>query len=501
MEGLSKEETISLRKKYIGESCDLFFHSDPLKIVRASGQYMYDELGNQYLDCINNVCHVGHCHDYVVEAAYKQMKVLNTNNRYLHDNIVKLAKKLAETMPPKLSVVYFCNSGSEANDLAIRLSRHHTKGTEMITLDHAYHGHVVSAMNISPYKIRKNTDGVHPYPEFVHVAPSPDTYRGKYRDCDHPGKDLGEKYANDVKDIIDKVHAKGNKMCLFIAESMQSCGGQVIFPEGYLKKVYRYVHDAGGVCIADEVQVGFGRVGSHYWSFQIQGVEPDIVTVGKPMGNGHPISAVITTNEISSSFAKCGMSYFNTYGGNPVSCAIGLAVMEVIEQERLPQKALETGHYITEKLRELMKIFAIIGDIRGQGLFIGIDLVKDRKTREPATEEAEYVLHRMKQEFIILSTDGPYENILKMKPPMCFSRTDADNVIEKLTVTLKEVEEKQKNGEFAVKNHGADKNHNAVIDDVRPISVETTTVSGPGEPADLEQEDPPTKKVKASEDI
>lgn len=438
---LSKTETIHLRKKHISEACQLFFKEDPLKIVRAERQYMTDEDGNSYLDCINNVCHVGHCHPYVADEACKQIRILNTNNRYLHDNLVLLAKKLTETLPEKLCVVYLVNSGSEANDLAIRLARHYTRGTEMITLDHAYHGHVSSVMDISPYKLNTNVDGSHLKPDFVHVVPCPDSYRGKYRDDKYSPTEIGQKYAEEVKDTISKIQQQGKQLCMYIAESMQSCGGQIIMPEGYLKQVYKYVHDAGGVCIADEVQVGFGRVGSHFWAFQAEGVEPDIVTMGKPMGNGHPVAAVVTTQAISDKFKASGMQYFNTYGGNPVSCAVALAVLHVIEDEKLQEHALKVGNYWINKVKEMMQHFPIIGDVRGRGLFLGIDLVKDRTTREPATQEAQTVVRRMKEEArILISSDGPYNNVLKTKPPMCFSEENVDEFCSKLTQILTDLQ-------------------------------------------------------------
>lgn len=438
---LSKTETIHLRKKHISEACQLFFKEDPLKIVRAERQYMVDEDGNSYLDCINNVCHVGHCHPYVADEACKQIRILNTNNRYLHDNLVLLAKKLTETLPEKLCVVYLVNSGSEANDLAIRLARHYTRGTEMITLDHAYHGHVSSVMDISPYKLNTNVDGSHLKPDFVHVVPCPDSYRGKYRDDKYSPTEIGKKYAEEVKDTISKIHQQGKQLCMYIAESMQSCGGQIIMPEGYLKRVYKYVHDAGGVCIADEVQVGFGRVGSHFWAFQPEGVEPDIVTMGKPMGNGHPVAAVVTTQAISDKFKASGMQYFNTYGGNPVSCAVALAVLHVIEDEKLQEHALRVGNYWINKVKEIMQHFPIIGDVRGRGLFLGIDLVRDRNTREPATQEAQTVVRRMKDEArILISSDGPYNNVLKTKPPMCFSEENVDEFCSKLTEILTDLQ-------------------------------------------------------------
>ncbi|XP_052781203.1 alanine--glyoxylate aminotransferase 2-like isoform X1 [Mya arenaria] len=440
MEELSKDKTAKLRDKFIGEACQLFFASDPLKITKAKGQYMYDENGNQYLDCINNVCHVGHCHKDVVEAGYHQMKKLNTNSRFLHDNIGRLAEKITATMPEELCVVYLCNSGSEANDLALRLARHYTKNTEMITMDHAYHGHIMSCIDISPYKLKVQRDGVHTCPSNVYVAPCPDTYRGKFVDCDYPGEDLGKLYADEVRDICKVVHAKGRGVCGFIAESMQSCGGQIVFPPGYLQKVYSHVRAAGGVCIADEVQVGFGRVGSHFWAFQTQGVIPDIVTMGKPMGNGHPVSAVVTTKAISAAFKDCGMTYFNTFGGNPVSCAIALSVLDVIEREHLQKNALEVGNYLMARGSALMEKHEMIGNIRGFGLFVGFDLVRNRKTREPATEEAKFVVQRMKSDYkVLLSTDGPYDNVLKFKPPMCFTKQNVDDVIRDLDNLLGEI--------------------------------------------------------------
>ncbi|XP_076458997.1 5-phosphohydroxy-L-lysine phospho-lyase-like [Babylonia areolata] len=429
MSTLPKALTLQLRKQYIGQSCALFFKANPLKIVRASGQYMFDEEGHKYLDCINNVCHVGHCHPKVVQAGSDQMHLLNTNSRFLHDNMVTLAKRLTASMSPNLSVVYFTNSGSEANDLALRLAMHHSKNTEMLTLDRAYHGHVISLINISPYKLVGMTDDVHKKPDYVHVVPCPDRFRGQYRDCDYPGEDLGAKYASDVDAIISGIQKNDKGVCCFIAESMQSCGGQVIYPEGYLRRVYESVRKAGGVCIADEVQVGFGRVGTHMWSYQVDGVEPDIVTIGKPMGNGHPIAAVVTTTDIAASFHSCGVEYFNTYGGNPVSCAIGLAVLDVIEEEGLMNHAADVGGYLKDCALKLKEKHDIVGDVRGRGLFVGIDLVKDRTSREPHTQAATYTVTKMKEARILLSQDGPHNNVIKFKPPMTFSREDVDLVV------------------------------------------------------------------------
>ncbi|XP_071107768.1 ethanolamine-phosphate phospho-lyase-like isoform X1 [Haliotis cracherodii] len=440
MENFSKKQTLQLREKHIGGNCALFFPSDPLKIVRASGQYMYDESGKQYLDCINNVCHVGHCNPKVVEAGANQMKVLNTNSRFLHDNIVMLAKRITSTLPKGLSVVYFTNSGSEANDLALQLSRYHTKAKEIIALERAYHGHVISLMSLSTYKMDRLQDGASMIPDFVHVASCPDTFRGKYRDCDYSMEELGQKYADDIKDIIDDIHKDGKNVSCYLAESIQSCGGQVIYPPGYLKKVFQYVREAGGVCIADEVQVGFGRAGSHFWAFETQDVVPDIVTMGKPMGNGHPIAAVVTTPEVAASFMSAGVEYFNTFAGNPVSCAISLAVLDVIQEDKLQENAVKVGGYYLDKLKKMKPCYNIIGDVRGVGMFVGIDLVKDHKTREAATKEAEYAITRLKEKGILYSRDGPDRNVLKFKPPMCFTTEDVDNLCTALSEVFEEME-------------------------------------------------------------
>ncbi|XP_008434063.1 ethanolamine-phosphate phospho-lyase isoform X2 [Poecilia reticulata] len=408
LDGLQKKKTIDLRKKHIGPSCKIFFSHDPIKIVKAKGQYMYDENGQRYLDCINNVAHVGHCHPDVVKAGAEQMGLLNTNTRFLHDNLVLYAQRLQATLPDKLSVCYFVNSGSEANDLALRLAWQFTGNKDIITLENAYHGHVSSLIDISPYKFHQLSDAEQS--QFVHVAPSPDVYRGKYR-ADRP--DAAAAYADEVKDIIEKVHIKGHKIAAFIAESLQSCGGQVIPPVGYFQQVAEHVRKAGGVFIADEVQVGFGRVGSRFWAFQLQGDDfvPDIVTMGKPIGNGHPMSCVVTTREVAEAFLSSGMEYFNTFGGNPVSCAVGLAVLDVIEKEDLQGNALRVGQYLTNVLEKQKEKHPLIGDIR------------------------------LKEQHVLLSADGPHRNVLKFKPPLCFTTEDADLVVEKLDPILTELEE------------------------------------------------------------
>lgn len=398
---------------------------------------MYNEKEERYLDCINNVAHVGHSHPDVVKAGAKQMELLNTNSRFLHDNLVLYAQRLQATLPEKLSVCYFVNSGSEANDLALRLAWQHSGHKDIITLENAYRGHVSSLIDISPYKFHQMAGAEQS--QHVHVALSPDIYRGKYRE-DHP--DPATAYADNVKEIIEQAHNKGRKIAAFIAESLQSCGGQVIPPVGYFQQVAQHVRKAGGLFIADEVQVGFGRVGSHFWAFQLQGEDfiPDIVTMGKPIGNGHPMSCVITTREVAESFMSSGMEYFNTFGGNPVSCAIGLAVLDVIEKEDLQGNALRVGGYLTQLLDNLKEKHPLVGDVRGHGLFVGVELVRDKKQRTPATAEAQDVIYRLKEQRILLSADGPHRNVLKFKPPMCFSREDADLAVGKIDQILTDLE-------------------------------------------------------------
>uniref|UniRef100_A0A8C5EPH5 5-phosphohydroxy-L-lysine phospho-lyase n=1 Tax=Gouania willdenowi TaxID=441366 RepID=A0A8C5EPH5_GOUWI len=407
----SKEETLAMRRRLIGHSCRLFYSDDPVKIIRARGQYLYDEHGKRYLDCISNVQHVGHCHPSITEVAAAQMDLLNINTRFLHDNMVQYADRLAASLPDKLCIFYFVNSGSEANDLALRLAQQYTQHQDVIVLDHAYHGHLMSLIDISPYKFRKLSG----QKEWVHVAPLPDTYRGLYRE-DHPNP--GDAYADTVKDLIDEVHSKGRKISAFFAESLPSVGGQIIMPQGYSTKVAEYVHSAGGVFVADEVQTGFGRVGTHFWAFQLQGEGfcPDIVTMGKPMGNGHPLACVATTVEIAGAFTANGVEYFNTFGGNPVSCAIGLAVLDVIEKEDLRRNATKVGAHLKQLLTQLQTRHDIIGHSKnGKSTIRMKENISKNRLKE--------------QDRICVSTDGPWENVVKFKPPMCFSIQDADLVV------------------------------------------------------------------------
>ena len=418
-------DLVALRRVHLNPALSLAYRS-PLKIVRGAGACLYDERGREYLDLVNNVCHVGHCHPHVVEAGQRQMALLNTNTRYLHDYLVDYAQALLATFPPDLCVLFLTNSGTEANELALRMARAHTGGRDVVVLDHAYHGHSTSMIELSPYKF--NGRGGQGRADHVQVVPMPDAYR------ESAGR-AGPHHTLAMARALEAIHARGSSPAAFFCESMPGCGGQVELPEGFLASSYAQVRAAGGVCVADEVQTGFGRVGSHWWAFQRQDVVPDIVTLGKPMGNGHPIGAVVARREIAESFAT-GMEYFNTYGGNPVSCAVALAVLDVIEREDLRGNAEAIGARLQDGLRLLQQRHALIGHVRGAGLFIGAELVLDRATRLPATREAGEVVERLVGHGILLSTEGPHDNVLKIKPPMVISTAQADHFLSALDEVL-----------------------------------------------------------------
>ncbi len=415
----------SLRKQHLGPSLSVSYEK-PLHIVKGEGQYLYSAEGKRYLDCVNNIQHVGHCHPKVVEVAQMQYETLNTNTRYLDETIVKYAHDLTQTLPDGLDVCFFTNSGSEANDLALRIARNFTQNSETIVLDGAYHGNLSSLIEISPYK--HNGPGGSGTPDHVHVVPMPDPYRGKYR-----GDGCVEKYVQEVENIISGMAGKFT----FIYEALMGCGGQLIPPVEFLQNAVDRVRSSGSICIADEVQIGFGRMGSHFWGFESENVVPDIVTMGKSMGNGHPLSAVVTTKEIADSFNN-GMEYFNSFGGNPVSCAVGQAVLDVIKDEKLQEHADNVGRYLLDQLKSLQHGHEIIGDVRGRGLFIGVELVQDADLT-PAADEAHTIVNKMKEKGVLLSTDGPDHNVIKIKPPMVFNQENANELVNKLNETLAEL--------------------------------------------------------------
>lgn len=411
---LRTEVLLEERQVVMSRALSLNF-KNPLEIVRGEGAYLFDQSGNPYLDLVNNVAHVGHGHPRVVAAGAEQMARLNTNTRYVNQNAIEYARSLASTFPDPLNVVFFVNSGSEANDLALRLAQAHTGKRGMLVLDHAYHGHLSSIIDISPYKF--NGRGGRGRPDHVRVVPLPDSYKGIHR-----GPDSGTKYAAEFAAQLTDLPMD---LCAFISESIVSTAGQVTLAEGFLQSAYAQTRAAGGVCIADEVQIGMGRIGTGFWGFELHGVIPDIVTIGKPIGNGHPLAAVVTTPEIAHSFMT-GMEYFNTFGGNPVSTAIGQAVLDVILDQDLQANAMRMGQRIKDGFNELAKSIEYIGDVRGSGLFLGVELVTDRQTQAPATEITSNLMEFAKNRGVFLSCDGPANNVLKIKPPMVLSDTDVD---------------------------------------------------------------------------
>jgi len=393
----------------------------PLHIVRGHLQYLYDHEGRRYLDAVNNVPHVGHQHERVVRAGQRQMAVLNTNTRYLHPKIVELAEALLATLPPELEVCYFVNSGSEANELALRMARTATGRQDTLVVEAGYHGNTAASIAVSSYKFDgRGGFGAFPY---IHKLPLPDPYRMA---------------ATAILEQMRIIVNQTPPLAAFIHESILSCGGQLMPPAGYFSEIYEKVRAKGGLCIADEVQTGLGRVGSHYWAFQLHGLVPDIVTIGKPLGNGHPIAAVAVRCNIAEAFAN-GMEYFNTFGGNPVSCAIAHEVLKVVHDENLQANAQEVGNYLLEQLRQLQMQYPLIGEVRGSGLFLGMELVTDPHSRQAAAFQADWLVNRMRERGVLLSTDGPQHNVIKIKPPLCITRANADFLVEQMEVVMKEM--------------------------------------------------------------
>ena len=410
------------RNTYLSKILSVSYRK-PILMERAAFQYMFDANGNSFLDAYNNIPHVGHQHPKVVEAGQKQMGTLNTNTRYLYDLLPNYAERLLSKFPKPLNKVFFVNSGSAASDLAIRLAKAHTGFQNLLVMEHGYHGNTQIGIDISDYKFdNPKGQGQRPY---IFKTTLPDTYRGEFNlDDGTAGKAYAEKA---IKNLPESLAA-------FISEPVVGCGGQIPLAKGYLQPIYRAVRGQGGVCISDEVQTGFGRLGNAFWGFEQQGVVPDIVVLGKPMGNGHPIGAVVTTDEIAESFEK-GVEFFSSFGGNPVSCAIGMAVLDVIEEEGLQENALLVGNHYQKLLRELQTEYSCIGDVRGSGLFLGIDIIKPG-TKEPDTQLAHYIKNTLRERHILVSTDGPADNVIKSKPPLCFTQNNAEEVVRNMRQIL-----------------------------------------------------------------
>jgi alanine-glyoxylate transaminase/(R)-3-amino-2-methylpropionate-pyruvate transaminase len=410
-----------LRQEFLTPSL-FHYYREPLMLVEGKGQYVWDENGRRYLDGFAGIAtvSVGHCHPHVVEAAQKQNELLqHTSTIYLHPNVAEFAQKLAEKLPGELKVCYFVNSGSEANDLALLMARAYTGNYEVIALRNGYHGGSMSTMGLTAQSTWKYNV---PHTFGVHHAMLPDPYRGPWGYGD---KEAGEKYAADVRNLIES--GTSGQIAAFIAESIQGVGGTIVYPEGYLKHAYEHARAAGGVCIADEVQTGFGRTGRHYWGFQWQGVVPDIVTLAKGIGNGAPLAAVVTTPKIARALTQ--RIHFNTFGGNPVTCAQGKAVLEVIEREKLQENAWKVGSQILEGLNRLKEKHNLIGDVRGQGLMIGVELVKDRQSKGPAKQECLEILELTRHLGLLVGKGGLHGHTLRIKPPLCITPADADFLI------------------------------------------------------------------------
>lgn len=426
--GPSADEVLKLRREFLNPGIFLYYQK-PLMLVEGRGQYVWDETGRRYLDGLGGIVtvSVGHCHPAVVEAARRQNETLqHSTTIYLQPNIAQYAEKLAAKMPGELKRCYFVNSGSEANDLALLMARAYTGNYDMIALRNSYHGGNASGMGLTAHSTWKYNV---PHSFGVHHALAPDPYRGPWT---RQNSDAGQNYAADVKSLIE--HATPGRVAGFIAESIQGVGGCVVFPDNYLKEAYAHVRAAGGVCIADEVQTGFGRLGTHYWGFETQGVVPDIVTMAKGIGNGAPLGAVVTTSKIAQALAE--RTHFNTFGGNPVVCAQGMAVLEVIERERLQENAQEIGQHLLAGLERLKAKHPLIGDVRGRGLLLGMELVRDRARKEPAKTECARLLERCKELGLLLGKGGLYGQTVRFSPPMCLTRADADFLLEVVDTAL-----------------------------------------------------------------
>ena len=430
---VAKAAVLAQRRAHFGENVKLTY-ADPVMFLRGWRHHLFDEWGRPYLDSYNNVPHVGHAHPRIQAVAADQLLRMNSNTRYLHPAQTAFANKILSKMPESLSVCFFVNSGTEANELALRLARAHTGGKDMVTPDHGYHGNTTGAIDISAYKF--NAKGGVGQADWVQLVDVADEYRGRFKADD---VQRAEKYAALVDDALAAIDERGGKLAGFIAETFPSVGGQIIPPQGYLASVYKRIRAAGGVCIADEVQTALGRLGEYYFAFEQQQALPDIVVMGKPIGNGQPIGVLVTTPEIAASFAR-GPEYFSTFGGSNLSCRIGTEVLQIVDDEGLQENALSMGNLLLNGLRQLQQKHQLIGDVRGYGLFIGLDLVTDRETREPATAVADYVKNRMRENRILMGTEGPADNILKIRPPLTIEEQDVQMILQVLDQVLAEAE-------------------------------------------------------------
>ncbi len=429
--GPSADEVLKIRKEFLNPGIFLYYKK-PIMLIEGKMQYVWDEHGRRYLDALGGIVtvSVGHCHPHVLAAANRQNALLqHSTTIYLQPNVAEYARALAAKMPGDLKVCYFVNSGSEANDLALLMARAYTGNYDVLALRNAYHGGNASTMGLTAHRTWKFNV---PHSFGVHHAIAPDPFRGRWGRDD---VDAGKNYAADVQELID--YATSGQVAAFIAESIQGVGGCVVFPDDYLKHAYAHVRAAGGVCIADEVQAGFGRTGTHFWGFETQGVIPDIVTMAKGIGNGCPLGAVVTTPKIAATIAS--RTHFNTFGGNPVVSAQGKAVLEVIEREKLQENSLKIGNRLLTGLNGLKQKHNLIGDVRGKGLMLGIELVKDRRTKEPAKEECAQIVESCKDMGLLLGKGGLWGQTIRFSPPMCLHEQDADFLLEVLDLAFTKI--------------------------------------------------------------
>ena len=429
--GPSPAEVLAMRKEHLSPAI-FHYYKSPIMIVEGHMQWLFDNTGRRYLDGIGGIVtvSVGHCHPEVTKAACEQQKkIVHTTTLYLNPEVALFAKELAAKMPGDLKVCYFVNSGSEANDLAITMARAATGSYDIIALRNAYHGGSPGAMALTSHHTWKFNV---PHSFGVQHAQLPDLYRGQWGRDD---PEAGAKYAEDIRSLIQ--FGTSGQIAAFIAESIQGVGGTVVLPDGYLRHAYQHARAAGGLCIADEVQSGFGRTGTHFWGFETQGVIPDIVTMAKGIGNGCPLAAVVTTPAIAKSIAN--RIHFNTFGGNPVSCAQGRAVLRVIDRDRLQENSRTIGAQLKAGLAGLAGKHSLIGEVRGLGLMLGVELVKDRSTKEPASAECAAVFERCKDLGLLIGKGGLFGNTLRIKPPMCVTAKDAQFMIEVLDSALASV--------------------------------------------------------------
>lgn len=422
---LALHDIIAKRHKVTSPILSLSY-DHPIYMAGAAFQYMYDAYGNTFLDAYNNIPHIGHSHPEITTIASQQMATLNTNTRYVFEAYSDYAEALLSKFPSALDTVFFVNSGSAASDLAIRLAHAHTNHDAIMVMEHGYHGNTQTSIDISHYKYN-NKKGQGQKNHIIETA-IPDTYRGQYTTNDGSA---GKAYAAAA---IQQIKNNPTPIGAFISEPIIGCGGQVPLAKGYLKAIYPAIRNQGGVCISDEVQTGFGRLGDYFWGFEAQEVIPDIVILGKPIANGHPMGAVVTTKAIATSFSK-GVEFFSSFGGNPVSCKIALTVLKEITSSDLQEQAKVVGDYYQSLFKTLKNTYPCIGDVRGSGLFIGVEIVKEG-TMEPHPQLAHHIKNELRNRCILVSTDGPFDSVIKTKPPLCFTKENAKLVVDTMASLL-----------------------------------------------------------------